>query len=94
MHTKDDPLDSGRPRVTLWLDREHMLEARDNYFRAYLESMGASASSPRVYFNSDQANVTVGVVTKSVDEVRVIWDISYTAAVAAFDFLMAGKVRP
>jgi hypothetical protein len=69
---KDDPLEQARPRgkVTLWLDRERMKEACDNYWQAYKEVTGLS------------------------DDSRPTWDISYAAAVAAFDFLMAGKITP
>ncbi len=95
MNTKDDPLESGRPPITLWLDREHMEESRDAFFRAWLTTMGAADSRPRLYFSAvEQGDVTVGVVTKSIDEAHVTWNIAYAAAVAAFEFLMSGKLRP
>lgn len=81
MHSKEDPLNSTRPpqKVTLWLDRENMLEARENYWSAYLRygTMSVLAGTPGSPLSPKEA-----------------WDISFAAAVAAFDFLMAGKVTP
>jgi hypothetical protein len=77
VHSKDDPLEQARPRgkVTLWLNREHMLEARENYWRAFRDS------------------AALDDIPDGAQDYRT-WNIAYAAAVAAFDFLQAGKITP
>jgi hypothetical protein len=78
MSMKDDPMGQ-RPgyrtdSVTLWLDRDGMVEARDNYFAAFKDQI----EPPLQGGGAD----------------RRTWDIAYAAAVAAFDFLMSGRIKP
>lgn len=79
MHSKEDPLQQTRGRVTLWLDREHMLEARENYWRALQQT--------------DTLPILAGTPGSPLTP-KQVWDIAYSAAVAAFDFLMAGRITP
>jgi hypothetical protein len=73
MSFKDDPLQQQRfaPRA-LWLDREGMEKARENFYRAWAEA------TPGMGHGRD----------------REIWDISFAAALAAFSFVMEGRLEP
>lgn len=72
---KSDPLQQSGPqrKVTMWIDREGMQEARENYWQAI----------------KDQIQLT-----NPEGEDRRTWDIAFAAAVAAIDFVMAGRVTP
>jgi hypothetical protein len=72
--TKDDPLgDGGRTTYkgrTLWLGKENMELARENFWNAYRELAGAPEAD------------------------RYQWDISWAAAIAAYAYIMEGKIEP
>jgi hypothetical protein len=72
MSFKEDPLRQSRP-VTLWLDREGMATARENFWQAY-----------------NRMNPT----TAGTLDDRHTWNVAFAAAVAAFDFLMSGRLEP
>ena len=72
--SKDDPLTSDAPtfgRRTLWLEREGMHEARENFWQGYLRSSDGATEAD-----------------------RHTWDVAYAAAVAAFMFVMEGRLEP
>ena len=74
--TKDDPLESGRTAWagrTVWLDRENMQLARDNFWRAYNELY------PTAVGNLDDHHT---------------WDVAWAAAIAAYAYLMEGRLEP
>jgi hypothetical protein len=75
--TKDNPLEPERPgwrdgNVTLWLEREGMAEARENFWQAF-------AAIPDVYDTRNE---------------RRTWQIAWAAAIAAFSYLMEGRISP
>lgn len=79
MSFKDDPLhQTPRPGYrdasrTLWLEREGMLEARENYWRAYNELYPTAVGT--------------------LDD-KHHWDLAWAATVAAFGYLMEGRISP
>lgn len=80
---KDDPLQqSRRGRRTLWLDRENNTEARENYWQAFQALLyDSSAPFGAAYMPGQGAD-------------RRTWDIAWAAAIAAFDYMMQGKLEP
>lgn len=96
MSFKDDPLQQSNPpgrTVTLWLEGEGMAEARENFLKAYLKLLGGDGR--HVTFDPEKnPHMTVTTVTRTVDEVRVDWEIAWAAAIAAFSYLMEGRIAP
>lgn len=69
--TKDDPLDTGQTNFggrTIWLDRDNVLTARDNYWAAYQKHAEAADKDA--------------------------WDLAWAAAIAAYSYLMEGRLEP
>jgi hypothetical protein len=77
MSTKEDPLGfSARAGSrTVWLNRENMLEACDNWYDAFRDHR--EHSGDRLHADD-----------------RRTWDISWAAAIAAFTYMMEGRVAP
>jgi hypothetical protein len=76
---KDDPLGQMHPRRVLWLGKENMAEARDNYYRAYQDYWRQNAP----------AMFSAHTMPEKHD-----WDTAWAAAIAAFSYLMEGRTEP
>ena len=75
--------------TTLWLDRERMEQARENFWRAWLDSL------PREqWVFTPDGRVTVENVEVTTHQMRVYWNVAWAAAIAAFDFMMNGRLGP
>lgn len=72
--SKDDPLQQSRyPQTTLLLTSETMVQARENFWRAYNEL------NPTAIGNLDDHHT---------------WDVAWAASIAAFSFMMEGRIEP
>jgi hypothetical protein len=76
---KDDPLQQTRPAPrALFLNRENMRDARENWWRAFCEAEGTT-------YESDNATARSR---------KDIWDVAWAAAIAAHSYIWEGRVEP
>ena len=87
---------------TLWLDAESMDVARERFWQAFLK-LRSNDRTPRVHaddlrgglrFTVRHNDGTVHATTMAVDDVRAIWDICWTAAIAAQSYVSEGNLGP